>query len=143
MSDYSPQILFCMECGCVRTFEELNRNRIPYKCRCPEKGRIDHRTTECKECGIRFPFQKLGGIPVYCPACKTKLGIKSKSKSNKKDIPIHSDPYISGHPNAIASAERGDCLYRTDCLDEYCTRLDTQFLPCLGCKKYKSRKDES
>lgn len=138
MSDYSPLVLFWMECGCARTFEELNRKQNPYTCPCLDKGRIAYRTTECKVCHVRFEFKRTGPVPVYCPACKVELGIYQRSTV---ETPIHSDPYVAGHPNAIASAEREDCIYRLECLDEY-SRLDKQFLPCLGCKRYISRKEK-
>lgn len=138
MSDYSPLVLFWMDCGCARVFEELNRNRNPYTCPCPEKGRIDHRTTECKVCHTRFEFKKLGAVPVYCPACRELFDIKTRDTN---ETPIHYDPYAAGHPNAIASYDREDCIHRAKCLDEYWSKRDKQFLPCLGCKRYIPRKE--
>lgn len=82
--------------------------------------------------------KKLGAVPVYCPACRELFDIKTRDTN---ETPIHYDPYAAGHPNAIASYDREDCIHRAKCLDEYWLKRDKQFLPCLGCKRYIPRKE--
>jgi hypothetical protein len=129
----TPLTLYWMTCGCVRRYEELDKNRNPYKCRCIEKGRIDYRTTECKVCGKRFEFDKMGATPVYCPVCRIICKIPTRSKKEPSES---IDLYIMRHPNALASEKRYDCVSRDGCILKYETR---QVLPCLGCNQYQSR----
>lgn len=123
--------LFYTECGCIKTFEELITHSNPYTCCCPERGRISHRTTACTACSKRFEFDTRGKVPLYCHQCKIDLKIRIRTR---EELSNHYDPFLTGHPNAMASFHCSDCIHRDACIDK---NINKNFLPCLTCNEYK------
>jgi len=130
--DHPPLTLYWMTCGCVRRYEELDRNQRPYRCQCIEKGCIDYRTTQCTVCGKRFEFNKRGATPVYCYDCRVSYKISTLRHVDKNNQDV--DLYVCHHPNALASAARFDCVHRPACISKY---NKGNFLPCLNCGQYQ------